>query len=513
LSFSKTFGTMHDLKILMGHTAERRDGWMSRATITNYDIPNDESYWRLNFEDTSRGQQNFRDPIENYFRRESYFARVNYKLLDRYLVNATIRRDANSNFPATNRWANFPSIGLGWILSQENFMQSVSFVDELKIRASYGLVGNDVIRPGQFDLRPTERLFTYFGTDRIDGATVTGIIDPNLKWEVVTEYDFGIEFSLLKQRFAGEIDFYHKKANDALYTIPYASIGFGNSLLTNAADVINSGVELGLKYRLPVQNEITQVISTTFTYNKNKVDNVGLGRALNFGSLGNGSTATQTLQGYEIGSFWVYRTDGIFQNEEEIKSYPHIINTKPGDLRLKDLNNDGIIDNLDREHIGSYQPKFIIGLNYAVSWKNWDASIDLFSLLGSKVYNAKKGIRFGSNYNVELEVAKNRWVPGSNENKNPRASNSTPYPSDYFVESGSFFRINNVTIGYKLEAGKFWNAIEQFRLFVGAQNPLLLTKYTGFTPELPGNQNESGIELNIYPVSAVFLFGLNVTFK
>ncbi|MBK7693946.1 MAG: hypothetical protein IPI30_06395 [Saprospiraceae bacterium] len=142
---------------------------------------------------------------------------------------------------------------------------------------------------------------------------------------------------------------------------PYASIGFGNSLLTNAADVINSGVELGLKYRLPVQNEITQVISTTFTYNKNKVDNVGLGRALNFGSLGNGSTATQTLQGYEIGSFWVYRTDGIFQNEEEIKSYPHIINTKPGDLRLKDLNNDGIIDNLDREHIGSYQPKFIIG--------------------------------------------------------------------------------------------------------------------------------------------------------
>ena len=513
LSFTKTFGSEHEFKFMLGHTAERRDGWMSKATITNYDIPNDESYWKLNFTDTSRGQQNLRDPIENYFRRESYFARLNYKLLERYLLNATIRRDANSNFPANNRWASFPSIGLGWILSQENFMQSVNIVDELKIRVSFGLVGNDVIRPGQFDLRPTERLFTYFGTDRIDGATVTGIVDPNLKWEVVTEYDFGIEFSLLKQRFVGELDFYHKKAQDALYTIPYASLGFGNSLLTNAADVLNYGVELGIKYRLPAKNEFTQVVSYTITYNKNVVDNVGLGRALNFGSLGNGSTATQTLEGYEIGSFWVYRTDGIFQNEEEIKAYPHIINTKPGDLRLKDLNNDGIIDNLDREHIGSYQPKFMIGMNYAVTWKNWDASIDLFSLLGNKVYNAKKGIRFGSNYNVELDVAKNRWVPGSNENKNPRASNTTPFPSDYFVESGSFFRINNVTIGYKLDANKFWRSIETLRFFIGAQNPLLLTKYTGFTPELPGNQNEAGIELNIYPVSAVFLFGLNVTFK
>ncbi|MEO7924189.1 MAG: TonB-dependent receptor [Chitinophagaceae bacterium] len=513
LTYEKKFAKEHDLRLTLGHTAERRNGWSDRAVIANKDIPNNKDAWQLNFKDTARGQQNFRDPIGNYFRRESYFIRANYKFKDRYLLNATFRRDANSNFPAHKRWGNFPSVGIGWLVSSEKFMATQKFFNNLKLRASFGLVGNDAIDPGKFDLHPTERLYAYFGTNRIDGAIVRGIVDPNLQWEVVREIDAGIEFAVLDNQLSGEIDFYSKRARNALFIIPYPSVGFLNSFLTNAAEIVNTGVELSLQWNKRVNTKLNYTLRGNFTYNKNTVTNVGIGRALNFGGLGNGSTATQTLVGQPIGSFWVYRTDGIFQNDAEINAYPHVITAIPGDFKIVDKNNDGIIDNLDREHVGSYQPKVYYGLSGSVNWKQFDFSMDIVGVAGNKVYNGKKGLRFGSNYNVEYDVANNRWTPGSNNNRYPGASNVTPYPTDYFIESGSFARINNITAGYTFAAMKPWKRIERMRIFASAQNPFIYTKYTGFTPELPGNQNEAGIELNIYPISASYLIGVNVQFK
>ena len=513
LTYEHLFSNYHDVKVTVGHTAERRDGWVNRAFIANRNIPNDKSAWKLNFSDTAKGQQNFRDPIGNYFRRESYFIRTNYKFKNKYLVNLTYRRDANSNFPESKRWGNFPSIGIGWIATNEQFMEKQTLFKYLKLRASFGLVGNDVIRPGAFDLRPQERLFTYFGTNRIDGAIVSGIADPNLQWEVVREFDAGIEFSILDNKLSGEIDFYNKVANNALFNIPYPSVGFGNSFLTNAAKIANTGVELALQWNKKVNANFNYSIKGNISYNKNEVRNVGLGRALNFGSLNNGSSATQTLVGQPIGSFWVYRTNGIFQTNDEINGYPHIIGTVPGNFKIVDINKDGIIDNLDREHVGSYQPTFYYGLSNTINWKKIDFSVDVIGVSGNKVYNGKKGVRFGSNYNVEYSVANDRWVPGSNNNTNPVASNVTPYPTDYFIESGSFVRINNITIGYNFASKKINKHIERMRFFASTQNPFIYTKYTGFTPELPGNQNEAGIELNIYPISASYLVGINIQFK
>jgi TonB-dependent starch-binding outer membrane protein SusC len=510
LTFDTQISENQEFKIVVGHTAERRDGWKSRADINNNNaLVDDEATWKLNFTDTLLGQQNLRDPITNYFRRESYFSRINYKLRDKYLINLTVRADANSNFPKDNRWGVFPSIGLGWVVTHETWMQKSQLFSDLKLRASFGIVGNDVIKPGQFDLRPTERLYAYFGTDRIDGAIVTGIVDPNLKWETVHEYDFGIEYALLKGALRGELDYYHKTAKDALYTISYPSIGFGREFLTNAADILNTGFEFSLKWSKALSTRVEQTVGVNFTANKNEVLNVGLGRALNFGNLGNGFSSTQALVGEEIGSFWVYQTDGIFQTDQEVADYPHVIGTKPGDLRLVDQNKDGVIDNLDRKHVGSYQPKFYGGLNYGLTWKTWDFGIDIFGNFGNKVYNAKKGLRFGSNYNVELAVAKNRWRPGSGETENPRASNVTPYPSDYFVESGSFVRINHLTVGKNFAFGKSHHT-HRLRAYLSAQNPFIFTKYTGFTPELPGQATEAGIELNIYPISSAYVFGLNL---
>ncbi|MEO6683477.1 MAG: TonB-dependent receptor [Ginsengibacter sp.] len=508
-TYNKTFGD-HDLTGTLGHTSERRNGWTNRATKRN--VLNDENKWKLNFKDTVGAQQNFRDPIGNYFKRESFFVRVNYKYLDRYLINATFRRDANSNFSPNHRWGNFPSVGIGWLIHKENFMEKQTLFDVLKLRASFGLVGNDVVQAGAFDLKPTRNLYSYFGTDYINGATITSIVDPNLQWEVTNEIDIGLEFSLLDGKLSGEMDYYHKKAKKALYTIPLVDLGFGTNFTTNAADVLNSGFEFTLGWKDKINSHTNYSVGVNATFNKNVVENVGIGKALDFGSLNNGWTSTRTLVGQPIGSFWVFETDGIFQNASEISGYPHILNAQPGDFKIVDKNKDGIIDNQDRVFVGSYQPKIYGGFNASLNWKKLDFGLDIYGNFGNKIYNAKKGVRTGGNYNVEYDIAINRWQPGSNENTYPRAFNGVVPPMDYFIESGSFVRLNNVTVGYTINPKSNLH-IDRLRIYASAQNPVILTNYSGFTPELPGNQNEAGIELNIYPISATYMIGVNIQFR
>ena len=510
-TYNKNFGDKHHLVVTAGHTSERRNGWNQNSSKDN--VANNSSGWKLNFIDTSGAQQNLRTPIGNYYKRESYFIRANYEFESKYLVNATFRRDANSNFSPQNRWANFPALGLGWIITKEDFMSKQKIFDNLKLRASYGWVGNDVIGPGAFLLTPTEYLYAYFGTTRINGAIPTGIIDPNLKWEINKELDFGLEFTLLQGRLSGEIDYYNKKSTNALFTIPLVDVGFGSSFLTNAANVLNEGMEFSLGWKGKINDHTNYSLGANATFNKNVVQNVGLGKALYFGSLNNGYQATSTIVGQPIGSFWVYKTDGIFQNANDVANYPHITNTVPGDFKIIDVNNDGKIDDNDRQFVGSYQPKVYGGFNGSVSWKKLDFSFDVYGNFGNKVYNAKKGVRTGGNYNVEYDIAINRWQPGSNENKYPRAFNGVIPPLDYFVESGSFVRVNNLTLGYTFQPKENPVHVGSIRVYASAQNPFLFTDYTGFTPELPGNQNEAGIELNVYPVSATYMVGANIQFK
>jgi TonB-linked SusC/RagA family outer membrane protein len=503
-------GADHSLKITIGHTAERRNGWSNNASIADGNVPNNKNEWVLNFKDTTGGQQNIRTPIGNYFRRESYFIRANYVLKERYILNATYRRDGSSNFSPNHKWGNFPAVGLGWIISKEDFMSNQKVFDNLKLRTSFGLVGNDVVSAGAFELIPTERLYSYFGSNRIDGANVTGIKDPNLKWEVAKEFDLGIEFTSYDRKLSGEIDYYHKLATDALYIIGIPALGFGNQFVTNAADISNQGVELSLGYNDKFGKDFTYSVRGNVTYNKNRVQNLGIGQALFDGGLGNGNTSTITTVGQEIGSFWVYKTNGIFQNDNEINSYPHLINTQPGDFRIVDSNNDGVIDQKDKYYAGSYQPKVFFGLNGRLNWKQFDFGLDIFGNMGNKVYNAKKGLRFGGNYNVEYDVATNRWTPGSGINNSPRAYNGTATVSDYYVESGSFIRVNNIALGYTFKSKKEKPVFKNLRVYANAQNPFLFTKYTGFTPELPGPATAAGIELNIYPVSASYMLGINL---
>ena len=510
LTYDLKLGSNSKLKLVGGHTAERRDGWRNTATRVN--VANDENEWVLNFADTTGGQENVRLPTFSYFRRESWFVRANYTLLDRYLINVTVRRDASSNFPESKRWGTFPSIGVGWVLSDEAFMSGNKTFDVLKLRASYGLVGNDAIAPGQFAIIPTERLWAYWGDTRLNGATVLGIKDPNLQWEVVKEFNIGLDFAMFDRRLTGEIDYYNKLATKALYTIPLPSVGFGSSLLTNAADVLNRGVEIALGWTEDLNQNFRYSIRGNITFNHNEVKNIGLGKALYDGSLNNGYLATITDVGLPIGSFYVYKTDGIYQTQAEVDASTHLPTAQAGDFRIVDMNSDKVIDEKDRVAVGSAQPKYYYGINGSVNWKKWDFALDLFGSGGNKVYNAKKGLRYGGNYNIEYEVANNRWQPGSGEKKYPRAFNGTQPPLDYFVEDGSFLRVNNISVGYNFATAK-WKHFDKLRIYASAQNPFILTPYTGFTPEMPGSPLASGIELNIYPVSATYILGVNLQFR
>ena len=503
-----------NIKVMVGHTAEQYDGVME--AMSRDGVPPQSQYRYLNT-GSSTVQTNllYQRPIADYGRRESYLARVNYGYQDKLFLTASFRRDGSSKFPVQNRWGNFPSIGLGYILSKESFFH-IPKMNYFKLRTSWGKVGNDRINPSEFVTLLSSGLTAVFGNAIKNGTTIAEVKDPNLKWETTTEYDLGFDYEFFEGRIKGAVDYYYKYTAGALFNIPL-SAGLGdnnNSMLTNAADISNTGLEITIGYSNDARkHKVSYSINLNATFNKNRVENLGLGQPTNFGNLNNGEFATRVATGQPIGSFWVYQTDGIYQNQAEINKSAHLFGARPGDFKFVDVNGDGIINDKDREYVGSYQPICYLGLNNQISYKNWDLSFDIFSNIGNKVFNGKKTVRYGGNYNVEYDVAINRWTEQNPTNLYPRAFNGVPKPSSYFVESGSFARLNNFTIGYKLP--NTWakkSHVKSYRFYVTAQNLVTWKAYSGFTAELPGAPPEAGIELNVYPTSRTILTGVNIQF-
>lgn len=514
LTYTPTLKKGHNLSILAGHTAERYDGFEQSFKLDG--VPFAQQYRYLNTgRDAILGTINYQRPIADYGRRESYLSRVSYNYQGKYLLNASFRRDGSSKFPTQNRWGNFPSVGLGWMVSNESFMKNVRSINMLKVRGSWGRVGNDRINPSEFVTLLSTGLSAVFGNQVVLGSTIAEIKDPNLKWETTEEIDLGIDFEAINGHISGVIDFYNKKTLGALFNIPLPG-GLGdnnNSMLTNAADILNRGIEVSLRYNKNSKGDFNYSIGANATFNQNKVLGLGSGLPTNFGSLRNGEFATRVAAGQPIGSFWVYETNGIFQSEAEVDAAPHFLGTQAGDFRIVDQNGDGKLNDLDRIYVGSYQPKCYVGINGNFKYKQWDLNLDILGNFGNKVFNGKKTVRYGGNYNVEKAVADARWTPTKPSTTNPRAFNGVPKPTDYFVESGSFLRLNNFTLGYNLPARIAKKSkVQGYRFFITAQNALTWKKFSGFSAELPGSPAEAGIELDIYPTSSTFLTGLSIQF-
>ena len=461
------------------------------------------------------------DPNQ-YYNMISYLGRVVYSYDDKYLTTVTLRRDGSSKFSDDNRWGYFPSIALGWNVDQESFMNDVETIDNLKLRFSWGEIGNEKITYYDRFSRVNSGLVAIFGSP--DAPYVAGTYgksgNPDLKWETTTQTDVGLEIGLFDQRLSAEIDYYNRLTDDILVELStpgHLGNGQGQRIRYNAASVLNRGIEFSLGWqeqRGDFGYGINVVGNTIHNEVKAIGGNSGIDSVLIGGFLANGQSVTLSRVGRPIGAFYGYVTDGIFQNQDELDSYPHLSQAGVGDLRFKDVNGDGELDGDDRTYIGSPIPDFVYGFNVDLNYKNWDMSIGLQGQIGNEIFNGKNVVR-PDPYNFEAHVW-DRWTGEGTSNSEPRPSYGgyNYLPSDRFIHDGSYLRIRSLIIGYSLPAKVLAKlGMSQGRVYAKASNLLTFTKYTGYTPEIgSGDVLSNGIDNGIYPIPRVISVGFNTTF-
>ncbi len=511
LTYAKKFNNVHDLTLLAGVTTLYKDGSNvnGNRTDTTLNIPNDPSYYYINIV----GQENpgtFGGGGDQSAQL-GYFTRANYSYMNRYLVNASFRRDGNSKLSPENRYQNYASVGLGWIVSKESFWNNVKGLDYLKLRASYGSVGNGLgLADNLFRPIATQTGIGVFGENIYPSIGTNVIVSEGLRAEIVVGKDFAIEWRALKNKLSGEITLYDRTTKNIIVTqtVPIT----GQTLRTNAGNISNKGVELTLGWNDRIGKDFTYGISANGSYNKNNVESIGDG--FDFVLTGNGG-ANRTVTGNSIGYFYGYRQVGIYQSTADLVKQPAFVNSLPGDIAYEDVNGDGVITPADRTFLGSPLPKYNFGGEVAVGYKNFDASIAFNGVAGNKIYTQRRINTFAqTNYEV------NRL----NAYTGPGTSNIEPILdltrgnnylfSSYYLEKGDYFRIRNLQIGYNFanNIAKSLRA-QTLRISLSAQNLATFSYATGYTPEVGiGSVLGGGADNGTYPVPTVYTFGVNVVF-
>jgi TonB-linked SusC/RagA family outer membrane protein len=517
LNYSDSFGE-HNIDATVGYSSEKT-GIGQRMSGLAYDVPRQEQYWNLDLAtdeyDKEVNHTNF-TPTTLL----SYFGRVQYNYDRRYYFTGTLRRDGSSQFANNEEfWELFPSVGLGWTISNEAFMEDNETINFLKLRASWGKLGNQNV-PFNSTVILTNigsgSQNYVFGPDQTlrFGASV-GAPARDISWEIVEEYNIGADIELLDNRLTATADVYQKTTENLILQVnPLPNSPFEGSYFDQGAEVVNRGLELSLGWGDNLSEDFSYNIGTTFSYNTNEVTSVepGFG-GLTGGSLNNGQLTKRLEEGEPLGAWWMYEAIGVWQDQDEIDNNPSIGGALPGHLRYADLNDDGVIDERDKKFFGSYIPKYSYGINVGLNYKEFDFSMDAFGVGGNKVYDGLSNTRFGGE-NIREETFKERWTGAGSTNEHPGA-NRDAVASSYYLEDGSYLRINNITLGYTLS--EVIDHVSQVRFYVSAQNPFMVTDYPGFTPELASNDDgapygQAGIELSAYPNTRTLLFGINIDF-
>ena len=447
----------------------------------------------------------------------SYMARVNYSYEDRYLLTATIRRDGSSRFGKKHRWGTFPSVSVAWRASQEKWFPKNDYINDLKVRAGYGVTGSQA-SVGNYSYLASYNTSVYpFG---ISSGNQTALVsstlaNPYIHWEEVAQTNIGFDASLFNSRVMFSFDAYLKETRDMLVkaSIPITS-GFEDTTTTytNAGKVRNQGIEMSL-HTINLTGELGWETNLTATYNKNKIKDLNSDVPYYINQINN-SYVTMLAKDYPINVFYVYVTDGIFQNQSEVNTHAVQPGAEPGDIRFRDLNNDGVINDSDRTVIGNPNPSWLFSMNNSLSYKGFELSVFLQGIAGNKIYNANNIDNTGmaAAYNQTTDVLK-RWQGEGTSNSMPRAvfgdPNQNTRVSDRFVENGSYLRLKNITLSYTFPKQWLQKAqIENARLSLSCENVATITGYSGFDPEVGIN----GIDQNRYPISRTFSLGLNFNF-
>lgn len=447
----------------------------------------------------------------------SYMARVNYSYEDRYLLTATIRRDGSSRFGKKHRWGTFPSVSVAWRDSQEKWFPKNDYINDLKVPAGYGVTGSQA-SVGNYSYLASYNTSVYpFG---ISSGNQTALVsstlaNPYIHWEEVAQTNIGFDASLFNSRVMFSFDAYLKETRDMLVkaSIPITS-GFEDTTTTytNAGKVRNQGIEMSL-HTINLTGELGWETNLTATYNKNKIKDLNSDVPYYINQINN-SYVTMLAKDYPINVFYGYVTDGIFQNQSEVNTHAVQPGAEPGDIRFRDLNNDGVINDSDRTVIGNPNPSWLFSMNNSLSYKGFELSVFLQGIAGNKIYNANNIDNTGmaAAYNQTTDVLK-RWQGEGTSNSMPRAvfgdPNQNTRVSDRFVENGSYLRLKNITLSYTFPKQWLQKAqIENARLSLSCENVATITGYSGFDPEVGIN----GIDQNRYPISRTFSLGLNFNF-
>lgn len=474
----------------------------------------------------------------------SYFGRINYTLMNRYMLNANIRSDYSSQYPSTHRNIVSPAIGVGWRISEEDFMKDLRpVVSNLKVRYSWGRLPNANLPNSYIGYPQTGTTTGQGGTQPVfggvlnPGVTTLNVPNPGLTWEYTEESDPGIEAGFFNNKLTVEADYFNRKTHNLVINVPIASqVATTNTEYINAGTVQNKGFEFAVNYN-ENNGPLKWSVGLTFATLQNKMIYMPNQDSIIGGSLNNGYTATLTKQGLPIGAYYGYKTIGVFQNQNQLNSLPNTGSEGVGDFIYKDINKDGVIDQNDAVYLGSNIPKFSYGITTWFAYHNFDLAVDFQGVYGNKVYNGNRASRLAG-FNFDEDQFRNRWHGEGTSNTYPATGTGTAsydYPSNFFVESGSYFRIRNVQLGYTIPMAKKWG-LSECRVFASAQNLLTIFSYHGFNPEVMGvtpnsyanglvqatdgsitssgngQALNSGVDLSVTPLHTTYNFGVTVGF-
>ncbi len=520
LNYETTFGESHTLSAMLGFEAIKNSGKAMYASDMDFPVQQQELIYignGLGIKIASQGE--YASTLA------SFFGRVNYDFKGKYYLSATLRRDGSSRFIGKNKWGTFYSLSAGWALKQERFLKDVSWLENLKLRVGYGAVGNQEI--GLYANR--DRISPYFnypfGGISNGGYAQTALGNNDLKWETSYQYNAGVDAELWKGAFAFSLDYFYKVTGNMLVKAPNPpSVGYADAPWINSGSVLNTGLELEATYR-QTKLKWGYSIGGNLTYMHNEV--LKLDAPMFGGLVETGIYATRTEVGHPIGSFYLLEMDGIFQNETDVLlSAFQGNNIEPGDVKFKDQNKDGRIDNNDRVYLGSAIPKLIAGVNMAANYKNFDLSMFFQGTYGNKIYvQINQDIEgFYRGFTVTQRFFNERWTGEGTSNTEPRPSwtskSNNARPSSRFLEDGSYIRLKNLQFGYTIpEKILKITGLSKARVYVSGSNLYTLTKYPGLDPEMTVSDNSknegdrsAGIDWGTYPSAMTLMFGIDITF-
>lgn len=463
--------------------------------------------------------------IEAFHKLASYFGRINYDYNELYMAEFTIRRDGSSNFGSNNRWANFPSVSVGWNVTNERFMQNrPQWLSSLKVRGSWGINGNENIQAFNYAyfVKPGQNypLGLEGKTEMTPGIAPESYSNPSTKWEESEQLDFGFDSSLLAGALTFSFDWFKKKTNGMLMQMALPEYLGANTPYANVGDMQNSGVEFDLGYRFRV-SDFNFKVGANASYVKNKLIKLGNEEGwANYDGASTIGTISRAQNGAPFPFFYGMTTNGVFQNQQQIDAYVNNEGTKlqpnasPGDVIFVDVNKDGIIDDNDKTRIGKGMPDWTYGFNLQMDWKGFDLSANFQGTIGNDIFDATR--------RTDISIANlpsytlGRWHGEGTSNKYPRlinGANNNWISSDLYVKNGSFLRLRTLQIGYSLPQNLIKKAfIRNLRFFASAENLLTITSYEGYDPEISSGGTSLGIDRGIYPQPRTFSIGANITF-